>query len=64
MKQTHTTTQSLEYIALLSGLSMAGTSISDLDIESTRQIHTQNKVKNFGFTPRLVSIVSATKRSA
>jgi len=58
MKQTHTTTQSLEYIALLSGLSMAGTDVSDKDIEITRQNHTRKSDRFFSF----VSLANAVKR--
>ncbi len=46
-KHHHTTSLSLEYAALLSGLSMVGDTISDHDIESTRQSHIKNH-KQFG----------------
>lgn len=49
MKQTHTTSQSLEYIALLSGLSMAGTDVSDNDIQIARHSHTKDKARKFSF---------------
>ena len=49
MKQQRTTSQSLEYIALLSGLGMAGANISDTDIQITRNVHTGNKAKKFSF---------------
>jgi len=45
MKQTYQTSQPLEYIALLSGLSMAGTDVSDTDIKNTRLTHTKDKTK-------------------
>ena len=57
MKQVHTTTQSLEYIALLSGLSMAGTDVSDKDIQNTRKNHTKKAAKKFSFA----SIVGVPK---
>lgn len=60
--QNHTP-QSLEYAALLSGLSMIGDSVSDIDIAHARRYHEQNSSS----APRpisFVSIVTATKHSA
>jgi len=57
MKQTYQTSQPLEYIALLSGLSMAGTDVSDTDIKNTRLTHTKDKTKRFSFA----SLVTAPK---
>jgi hypothetical protein len=39
------TPQSLEYAAILSGLSMAGDTISDRDIKSARKSHIKNRKK-------------------
>ena len=57
MKHTHTSSQSLEYIAMLSGLSMAGAEISETDIQNARHGHTKDKTKQFSF----VSLVTAPK---
>ena len=43
--KTHATPQSLEYAAILSGLSMAGDTISDRDIKSARKSHIKNRKK-------------------
>lgn len=63
MKTTYTpiqTPESLEYVAILSGLSMAGNDISDADIEIARNVHTKDKSDKFSF----VSVLTMPKRSA
>ncbi len=58
--QTQKTIDPLEYAAILSGLGMAGDTISDKDIEYARHLHTNGKAKKFSF----VSLVASTKHSA
>lgn len=60
MKQTHTTSQSLEYAAILSGLSMVGNEISDTDIQIARNVHTKEQKNRFSFA----SVLTVPKRSA
>ncbi len=43
--KTQTTPQSLEYAAILSGLSMVGDTVSDRDIKSARKSLVTNKKK-------------------
>ena len=61
MKTNHTIHQTidpLEYAAILSGMAMAGDTVSDNDIEFARHLHTQNKDKIFSFS----SYLGATRR--
>lgn len=61
-RQHQHTYQSLEYRALLSGLSMIGDSVSDKDIAHARRYHEQNSLKEQR-PVSFVSIASVTKHS-
>ena len=52
---TPTTNPSLEYAAILSGLSMGGDFITDSEIKEARQIHSNAYGNNIGFNLALPS---------
>ena len=57
---TPTTNPSLEYAAILSGLSMGGDFITDNEIKQARQIHLNAYGHNVGFS--LASLSAVSKR--
>ncbi len=61
-KSHHTNKDSLEYAAILSGLSMVGDDISDDDIKQARNLHRQHHKGSVSFT--VASPATSAKRSA